>query len=129
MRKQVDKDDLTTALTSDLDTASGTTASISSRTIAEPTTNFMLGNIPYRATQKDITAALDHMGFEGTYLFCHVPNANKRKPRATNLGYAFIGFANSSSATAFVDSFSTFRFLNITTEKQFTLKPAHFQGH
>eukprot|EP00448_Togula_jolla_P024051 CAMPEP_0170570560 /NCGR_PEP_ID=MMETSP0224-20130122/1180_1 /TAXON_ID=285029 /ORGANISM="Togula jolla, Strain CCCM 725" /LENGTH=238 /DNA_ID=CAMNT_0010892855 /DNA_START=46 /DNA_END=759 /DNA_ORIENTATION=+ len=103
--------------TSTSTTASSTEASIGAPTKAESSTSFMLCNIPYRATKKDITAAMDHMGFKGTYLFCHVPNANKKKPRATNLGYAFIGFASSSYASAFSDSFSNFRFLNISTAK------------
>eukprot|EP00448_Togula_jolla_P006118 CAMPEP_0170616102 /NCGR_PEP_ID=MMETSP0224-20130122/25696_1 /TAXON_ID=285029 /ORGANISM="Togula jolla, Strain CCCM 725" /LENGTH=191 /DNA_ID=CAMNT_0010941887 /DNA_START=24 /DNA_END=596 /DNA_ORIENTATION=+ len=86
MKKQVDRDGLLKCSTSDSGTASSTTASIGSgsSSSAESNTSFMLGP----PTQKDICAAMDHMGFEGTYLFCHVPNANKKKPRATNLGYA-----------------------------------------
>jgi len=96
--------------------------------MTEPSTTFMLGNLPYRARKKDIMAALDHMGFKGTYNFCHVPNANKRKPRPTNLGYAFVGFSQASSAAAFSESFGNFCFLQISSEKRCTLKPAHWQS-
>eukprot|EP00448_Togula_jolla_P036499 CAMPEP_0170623172 /NCGR_PEP_ID=MMETSP0224-20130122/29547_1 /TAXON_ID=285029 /ORGANISM="Togula jolla, Strain CCCM 725" /LENGTH=60 /DNA_ID=CAMNT_0010949589 /DNA_START=21 /DNA_END=200 /DNA_ORIENTATION=+ len=54
--------------------------------------------------------AMDYMGFAGTYHVCHIPNANKKSPRPTNLGYAFICFANAAYAAAFCSSFHSFCF-------------------
>mmetsp|Transcript_64383 Transcript_64383/g.140152 ORF Transcript_64383/g.140152 Transcript_64383/m.140152 type:complete len:347 (-) Transcript_64383:324-1364(-) len=92
----------------------------------KPVTTFMLGNLPYRVKKKDITDALDSMGFNGAYDFCHLPNANQGRPRSTNLGYAFVGFFNAEFAAAFEDRFSSFPPLR-SSGKRCTLKPADWQ--
>jgi len=90
-------------------------------------TTLMLGNLPYRVTKADIMEAVQHMGYENTCHVCHIPNANKWRPRATNLGYAFICFTNAECAAAFVDDFSNFRFLGTSSTKRCTIAPARVQ--
>mmetsp|Transcript_10368 Transcript_10368/g.23314 ORF Transcript_10368/g.23314 Transcript_10368/m.23314 type:complete len:123 (+) Transcript_10368:2-370(+) len=94
---------------------------------ATPVKTFMLGNLPYRATEADIVEAVDAMGFQGTYHISSFPKANKTKARTTNLGYAFISFTNSDSAAAFVDAFGSFHFAGRASVKQCTLKLARVQ--
>jgi len=94
---------------------------------AKPITTFMLGNLPYRATKKDLIEAVNAMGFRGAYHINHFPNANKNKPRSTNLGYAFICFANEEVAASFVESFSNFSIPGRASEKRCTLKLARLQ--
>jgi len=93
----------------------------------KPPKTYMLGNLPYRVTNGDIMDAMDFMGFKGGFHICHMPNANRRKPRATNLGYAFISFDDAAQAASFVASFGKFHFPGNASEKQCTLKAAHFQ--
>jgi len=91
--------------------------------LAKPIT-FMLGNLPYRVTKRDIADAVDYMGLEGSYHVCHIPEATSKKARTTNLGYAFICFRKVESAAAFVDGFGSFRFPGRASEKLCTLKLA-----
>jgi len=90
-------------------------------------TTFMLGNLPYRVTKKDIADALDAMGFEGAYRIGHLPTGGRSKARATNLGYAFICFADWECAAAFVDGFEHFCFSGRSSTKRCTLKLARLQ--
>jgi len=84
----------------------------------------MLGNLPYRATKRDISNAVDDMGFQGAYHICHMPSPNRRKARATNLGYAFICFADASSALAFMEALDSLKFPG-ASERHCTLTLAH----
>mmetsp|Transcript_2195 Transcript_2195/g.5108 ORF Transcript_2195/g.5108 Transcript_2195/m.5108 type:complete len:301 (-) Transcript_2195:272-1174(-) len=99
---------------------------VSGKTKAKALTTLMLGNLPYRVTKKGIMDALDRMGFGGVY-HCHLPNANKKRPRATNLGYAFVSFEKCSYAVAFVLAFADFHLEGVGATKQCTLKPARLQ--
>eukprot|EP00448_Togula_jolla_P040573 CAMPEP_0170641312 /NCGR_PEP_ID=MMETSP0224-20130122/40692_1 /TAXON_ID=285029 /ORGANISM="Togula jolla, Strain CCCM 725" /LENGTH=180 /DNA_ID=CAMNT_0010971879 /DNA_START=117 /DNA_END=656 /DNA_ORIENTATION=- len=77
---------------------------------AKQISTLMLGNLPYRASKKNITDAVDQMGFQDAYELCYVPNAARRGPRASNLGYAFIQFKSPEIAAAFARCFGDFRF-------------------
>jgi len=101
--------------------------SLTSKASEQPITTFMVGNLPYRATKRNFSEALVHMGCEGKYDFISVPNANDERPRATNLGYGFINFVSPSEAAAFESRFGSFQFPGLTSEKQCTLKPARMQ--
>jgi len=91
-------------------------------------TTLMICNLPYRVTKEDLMDAVDRLCFEGCYDFCHVPTAQKKGSKVTNLGYAFINFVSSAHASAFVSSFGNFRFLGNSSTKQCTLRPARLQG-
>mmetsp|Transcript_50945 Transcript_50945/g.110524 ORF Transcript_50945/g.110524 Transcript_50945/m.110524 type:complete len:141 (+) Transcript_50945:166-588(+) len=100
----------------------------SAEAAAGPITTFMLGNLPCRITRKDIEATLDFMGFEGTYHVCRLPSSNKKNPKATNLGYAFISFVTPEHAATFLAGFGKFQFQGSCSAKKCTLRPAHLQG-
>mmetsp|Transcript_22077 Transcript_22077/g.48782 ORF Transcript_22077/g.48782 Transcript_22077/m.48782 type:complete len:340 (+) Transcript_22077:69-1088(+) len=102
-------------------------ANVLDTSVEKAITTLLLGNLPYRATKKDIVDAVDAMGFKGFYHVCHFPNAKTSKPRTTNLGYAFIRFANGEAAAAFVMRFSTFRLSAPASEKRCTLRLARLQ--
>jgi len=92
-----------------------------------PITTYRLGNLPYRVNKSSLASALDHMGFEGTYDFVSVPNANSDRSRLTNLGYGFVNFIRPADAAAFAAAFSELRFPGMTSAKVCTLLAARVQ--
>jgi len=94
---------------------------------ADPISTFMLGNLPYRVNAKNIFDALDRMGLKDACQYCYLPNADKRRPRATNLGYAFVKFKSVMHAADFVARFGDFHFSGMASAKRCTLKPASVQ--
>ena len=73
--------------------------------IIDDRTELMLCDLPCRILYDDVVAALDVEGFVDKYDFIYVPSKH-----TSNLGYAFINFLDSATASLFTARFAGYRF-------------------
>jgi hypothetical protein len=96
-----------------------------SASLAEvPITTLMLCDIPCSILHSDLVATLDAEGFAGKYDSVHVPMVAGRR---SNLGYCFISFVDSATASCFSARFSGRRFPGSKSTKLCSVKAAHSQ--
>mmetsp|Transcript_44962 Transcript_44962/g.143395 ORF Transcript_44962/g.143395 Transcript_44962/m.143395 type:complete len:387 (+) Transcript_44962:76-1236(+) len=88
-------------------------------------TTLMLRNIPNKYTQNLLMKEIDASGFTGTYDFFYLPMDVHNR---SNVGYAFINFADSADAKRFYQVFDEHRFQQIQSRKVSSVSYGHVQG-
>jgi hypothetical protein len=83
--------------------------------------------LPCRILENDVIAALDAAGFAGKHDFVHVPTRAGARTKS-NLGYAFINFVDSATASCFSAHFTGYRFPGTHSAKVCSVRPARVQG-
>jgi len=88
-------------------------------------TTLMLRNIPNKYTQNLLMKEIDASGFTGTYDFFYLPMDVHNR---SNVGYAFINFADPADAKRFYQVFDEHRFQQIQSRKVSSVSYGHVQG-
>lgn len=90
-------------------------------------TTVMIRNIPSGYNQREIMRELNAMGFEGTYDFFYMPLDSGTM---SNVGYAFVNFADSADAERCMKALDKYRFKQHrrTSSKVASVSIAHIQG-
>mmetsp|Transcript_67972 Transcript_67972/g.183002 ORF Transcript_67972/g.183002 Transcript_67972/m.183002 type:complete len:363 (-) Transcript_67972:384-1472(-) len=91
----------------------------------QATTTLMLRNIPNKYTQNSLMEEIDSCGFKATYDFFYLPMDVHNR---SNVGYAFINFADSADAKRFYQVFDEHRFQQIQSRKVSSVSYGHVQG-
>merc|ERR1712137_1486277 len=84
----------------------------------------MIKHIPCRCTRNEVLAAIETLGFAGTYDFFHLPTRRGHN----NFGYAFISFSKAATAIAFRSAMTGFIFQTRKSSKAVSVVPARIQG-
>mmetsp|Transcript_24121 Transcript_24121/g.39295 ORF Transcript_24121/g.39295 Transcript_24121/m.39295 type:complete len:235 (-) Transcript_24121:24-728(-) len=85
----------------------------------------MIKNIPCRCSTEEVLAAVDQMGFEGSYDFFYLP-MNRRHRQG--IGYAFINFQEKGTAAVFKDAMCGYQFPGRNSKKVVHVAVAQLQG-
>lgn len=91
----------------------------------EPLTTIMMRNLPNNMTRSTLLALIDSQGFEGCYDFLYLPTDFRSQ---AGLGYSFVNFEDSETASRFRDHFSGFRDWSFQSEKVCTTTWSSTQG-
>lgn len=83
----------------------------------------MIRNIPCGCTEKDLREAIASFGFEGQYNYLYMPMQRAR----VNMGYAFLGFPETSMTKRFAASMSGYCFPGRKSSKVVAIVPARNQ--
>merc|ERR1712232_1421163 len=87
----------------------------------------MLKNIPCSCTQETILNAICEAGFGDDCDFFYAPSS--RLSKASNFGYAFLGFKDSEVTARFAKAMAGYRFGGHSgSKKSCVVVPAHTQG-
>jgi hypothetical protein len=86
----------------------------------------MMCNLPCRATEVEIIAAIDSFGFSGTYE--DVQLSRRHGQVDSNLGYGFVHFFRQADAARFARVFEGYRFDQRESSKACTVKVAKSQA-
>lgn len=116
---------------SDFDSSSRSVESVDTGADQE-TTTLMVCPLPYEVSSDMLLQTVDDLGFSGKYDFVYMPSRSTRKGakcRKGNVGYAFINFGTTDSATEFVAAFEGYCFPGVEAEKLISVKPAACQGY
>merc|ERR1719401_195278 len=92
----------------------------------------MIASLPVRLTIDQLVAAINSVGFFGTYDLVFMPYKSvKRKGKVQdgNPGYGFVNFKSSELASQFACVFEGFSFPNIHSDRTAVVKPATSQGY
>jgi len=93
-------------------------------------TTLMLCDIPYQVSLEKLIAAIDELGFEGTYDVVCMPCSRWTRPKARPCqGYAFVNFKRSESVEPFASAFRDYAFPVSGPPKPCSTKVAACQGY
>jgi len=85
----------------------------------------MIKNIPCRCSTEEVLAAVDNMGFAGSYDFFYLP-MNRRHRQG--IGYAFINFQAEGTAKLFKEAMCGYQFPGRNSKKVVHVAVAQLQG-
>jgi phenylpropionate dioxygenase-like ring-hydroxylating dioxygenase large terminal subunit len=85
----------------------------------------MIKHLPCRCSQKEVLEGIASVGFGDRYEFFYLPI---RRGHTQNFGYAFVGFKDQESCSAFSEAMTGYRFPGRSSGKACVLAPARIQG-
>jgi len=85
----------------------------------------MIKHLPCRCTQQEVLDALAAVGFGQLYNFFYLPI---RRGHTQNFGYAFVGFKDEETCTAFTNAMTGYCFAGRSSTKACAVAPARIQG-
>eukprot|EP00928_Gymnodinium_smaydae_P089576 TRINITY_DN7351_c0_g2_i1.p3 TRINITY_DN7351_c0_g2~~TRINITY_DN7351_c0_g2_i1.p3 ORF type:complete len:116 (-),score=18.46 TRINITY_DN7351_c0_g2_i1:288-635(-) len=89
-------------------------------------TSVIIRDVPCRVDCQRMMAELKLHGFDGCYDCINFP-IKSRKGKVSCRGYGFINFLNATTATRFMEQFTSYRFEDILSEKVARVELAHKQ--
>lgn len=88
----------------------------------------MIQHLPRSCSRFEVLDAIAAVGFGEQYDFFYMPMSDFRRRKMQNFGYAFVGFRDSDTCSAFADAMRGYRFTQRNSAKSCDVVPAHVQG-